>query len=111
MPTVSIDKEELFARLNRSFKRDEIDELFFQFGLELEEDTSDDPTVISGQERAQLKIEVAANRYDLLCIEGISRSLSRFLGTSGFVKYKLTEPTTTLTIHESVSTDRSTLAL
>ena len=33
------------------------------------------------------KIEVGANRYDLLCIEGISRALNIYLGNSKLPRY------------------------
>lgn len=35
------------------------------------------------------KIEVGANRYDLLCIEGIARSLRIYLGLETLPKYQL----------------------
>lgn len=35
------------------------------------------------------KIEVGANRYDLLCIEGIARSLSVYLGKESLPRYQL----------------------
>lgn len=40
----------------------------------------------------QLKIEVPANRYDLLCIEGIARALSVFLEKQKAPTYKLVLP-------------------
>ena len=35
------------------------------------------------------KIEVAANRYDLLCIEGISEALRAYLGVSKAPRYTI----------------------
>lgn len=35
------------------------------------------------------KIEVGANRYDLLCIEGIARSLRIYLGLESPPRYQL----------------------
>lgn len=43
-------------------------------------------------ERPQLKIEVPANRYDLLCIEGIARALRVFLQKDEAPRYKLVYP-------------------
>ncbi|KAJ1849058.1 phenylalanine--tRNA ligase subunit beta, partial [Coemansia sp. RSA 486] len=40
-------------------------------------------------ERAMLKIDIPANRYDLLCIEGLSRALSVFLGREKEPNYRL----------------------
>lgn len=67
MPTIPVDKEDLFKLLGRSYTTEEFDELCFQFGIELDEDTTED--VKGTDERPQLKIEVPANRYDMLCIE------------------------------------------
>lgn len=38
------------------------------------------------------KIDIPANRYDLLCIEGLARSLRVFLGKDKHVDYSLAEP-------------------
>lgn len=40
----------------------------------------------------QLKIEIPANRYDLLCIEGISRALNVFLEKKTAPVYRLVPP-------------------
>ncbi|KAJ1797591.1 phenylalanine--tRNA ligase subunit beta, partial [Coemansia sp. RSA 2399] len=42
-------------------------------------------------ERAQLKIDIPANRYDLLCYEGLSRALGVFLGMEETPKYRVVE--------------------
>ena len=76
MPTIPVDKEDLFKLLGRSYTTEEFDELCFQFGIELDEDTTED--VKGTDERPQLKIEVPANRYDMLCIEGIAQALNEF---------------------------------
>lgn len=100
MPTISVDKADLFERLGKTYTTQEFDELCFEFGIELDEDTSDDCT---GDERPQLKIEVPANRYDMLCIEGIAQALNEFLGNAESPHYTLSpaEPQVTLTIKES----------
>lgn len=53
------------------------------------------------------KIEVAANRYDLLCLEGLSIALKVFLEKSPFPKYKISNPDVNnmqqLIVEESVS--------
>ncbi|PVV04981.1 hypothetical protein BB560_000505 [Smittium megazygosporum] len=80
---------------------EEFEDLCFTFGIELEEDTSDllesDLEKLSldsnaTPERAQLKIDIPANRYDLLCFEGISRALAVFLGKEKPAQYTLTQP-------------------
>jgi phenylalanyl-tRNA synthetase beta chain len=48
--------------------------------------------------RPTLKIDIPANRYDLLCVEGIGLALSIFTGREKVPDYRLTEATTSLTI-------------
>lgn len=40
----------------------------------------------------QLKIEIPANRYDLLCVEGIAKALRVFLGLEKTTHYTLSSP-------------------
>ena len=44
------------------------------------------------QEPPQLKIEIPANRYDMLCFEGIALSLNIFMGRTEPPKFKVVEP-------------------
>ncbi|KZW04107.1 phenylalanyl-tRNA synthetase [Exidia glandulosa HHB12029] len=96
MPTVAIDKQDLWDRLGKEYTTDEFDKLCFDFGIELDEDTTEEVEKKKklGQpaERPQLKIEIPANRYDLLCIEGIARSLRVFLGKEKAPIYRLKYP-------------------
>ncbi|GMM34540.1 phenylalanine--tRNA ligase subunit beta [Saccharomycopsis crataegensis] len=100
MPTIAVDKQDLFDLLGRSYTTEEFDELCFEFGIELDEDTTED---CQPGERPELKIEIGANRYDMLCIEGIAQSLNEFLGNAKTPVYKTLEPKYTLTIKESTS--------
>ncbi|KAJ5586992.1 Phenylalanine--tRNA ligase beta subunit [Penicillium hispanicum] len=94
MPTISVDKAALFKELGRDYTTEEFDELCFEFGIELDEDTtnSDRPIVDGKQEPPQLKIEIPANRYDLLCFEGIALMLNIFLKRKPLPDYKLVPP-------------------
>jgi phenylalanyl-tRNA synthetase beta chain len=94
MPTIGVDKEALFKELGRSYTTEEFDELCFEFGIELDEDTSqtERPVVNGVQEPPQLKIEIPANRYDMLCFEGISMALKIFLEKCPTPKYSLAAP-------------------
>ncbi|PVD37355.1 hypothetical protein C0Q70_04354 [Pomacea canaliculata] len=67
---------------------EEFDELCFQFGLELDEVTSEKEQIEREQglgkakgasEDVEYKIDVPANRYDLLCIEGLTAQLGETL--------------------------------
>ncbi|KAL7530611.1 hypothetical protein ACHAWF_003452 [Thalassiosira exigua] len=105
MPTVAVPRDALFAHLGRTYTDEEFDELAFEFGVELDEVTSErreatkSSTVrLSKEELSKLsdevvyKIDVPANRYDLLCIEGISRSLRVFLGDADAPSYRIVPP-------------------
>lgn len=105
MPTVAVDKADLFELLGQEYTTQEFDELCFEFGIELDEDTTDD---CQPGERPQLKIEIPANRYDMLCIEGIAQSLNEFLSRSPKpdFKYSPAKPEISLTIDESTLNGR-----
>eukprot|EP01135_Chromosphaera_perkinsii_P004649 Nk52_evm42s292 gene=Nk52_evmTU42s292 len=89
MPTVGVKKEFLFQKLGRSFTDDEFFDLCFDFGVELDEITSEKTMMEKEQgkiagagfsDEVIYKIDVPANRYDLLCAEGIASALLIFLG-------------------------------
>jgi phenylalanyl-tRNA synthetase beta chain len=119
MPTVSVEKELLFDHMGRSYSDEAFDELCFEFGIELDEITSEreeyvksagdgaSPEKLEEKSTAVVyKIDVPANRYDLLCVEGISRALRIFLGDMDDPEYKLSgEPVLTVTVKKS-HTDR-----
>ncbi|KAJ2665972.1 phenylalanine--tRNA ligase subunit beta [Coemansia sp. RSA 1199] len=88
MPTIDIDKKELFDYLGNQFDTASFRELCFEFGIELEEDSSEKGQLAEGK-RAQLKIDIPANRYDLLCFEGVSHALGVFLRREDPPLYKV----------------------
>ncbi|KAH7916171.1 hypothetical protein BJ138DRAFT_1122084 [Hygrophoropsis aurantiaca] len=114
MPTIPVDKADLFQRLGGSYTTEEFDRLCFDYGLELDEDTTEEVEAAIKKglpaERPQLKIEVPANRYDLLCIEGLSRALRVFLQKEKAPRYKFVYPPggekDLLTIHVHPETQR-----
>ncbi|KAH8590001.1 hypothetical protein B0O99DRAFT_522272 [Bisporella sp. PMI_857] len=106
MPTISVDKAELYKELGQEYTTEEFEELCFEFGIELDEDTSNSERPIDAngkQEPAQLKIEIPANRYDMLCFEGIALMLNIFRGKTPLPNYKLVPPKNgkleTITVH------------
>lgn len=99
MPTVSVNKQQLFELLGKQYSNEEFDELCFEFGIELDEDTTEE--ALKNNEEPELKLDIGANRYDLLCIEGIAQSLNEYLGRAETPKYKLSAPTTKLIIDKS----------
>ncbi|KAF5873683.1 putative phenylalanyl-trna beta subunit protein [Botrytis fragariae] len=106
MPTISVDKAKLYEALGQEYTTEEFEELCFEFGIELDEDTSNSerPIVNGKQEPAQLKIEIPANRYDMLCFEGIALMLNIFREKTPFPNYRLVKPESgnleTLTVHQ-----------
>ena len=95
MPTISLNREHLFDRIGKKFTDNEFDELCFEFGIELDDVTSErqmaekeratSQDVTSTKDLSMLsdeiiyKIEIPANRYDLLSLEGLSRAMRAFL--------------------------------
>ncbi|KAF2648707.1 phenylalanyl-tRNA synthetase [Lophiostoma macrostomum CBS 122681] len=107
MPTIAVDKAALFKALEREYTTEEFDELCFEFGIELDEDTSQSKKPEDLAQPPQLKIEIPANRYDMLCFEGIAMNLRVFLQKEKLPKWTLSPPPSgkleTLTIDEETS--------
>ncbi|BEI87136.1 hypothetical protein CcaverHIS002_0704820 [Cutaneotrichosporon cavernicola] len=107
MPTISVDKADFYRRIGSEYTTEEFDELCFDFGVELDEDTTADVEAARKAglptEAPQLKIEIPANRYDLLCSEGLARSLRVFLGREAPTSYTLAKPTQEAFIEPSTS--------
>uniref|UniRef100_A0A8C2DA71 Phenylalanine--tRNA ligase beta subunit n=1 Tax=Cyprinus carpio TaxID=7962 RepID=A0A8C2DA71_CYPCA len=101
MPTVSVKRDLLFEALGQKYTDEDFDELCFEFGLELDEITSEKEILIreQGDEKAEgasdvvlYKIDVPANRYDLLCLEGLVRGLQVFKEKLEAPRYKRVSP-------------------
>ncbi|KAK7397932.1 phenylalanine--tRNA ligase subunit beta [Neonectria punicea] len=116
MPTISVDKYKLYEALGQKFTTEEFEDLCFEFGIELDEDTENDnrPIVNGVQEPPQLKIEIPANRYDMLCFEGIALNLNIFRGHVPEPNFRLVEPEDgkleTITVHPEVEKVRPYVA-
>jgi phenylalanyl-tRNA synthetase beta chain len=85
----------LFRALGEQFTDDEFSDLCFKFGIELDEIHAEDGSKdISGvpANKIMYKIEIPANRYDLLCLEGLSRALRIFRGRENLPDYKVSKP-------------------
>ena len=106
-PQVNLNRDELFARLGKTYTEHEFDELCFEFGIELDEVTSERAmeskflgneaaagatTADASSDDVIYKIDIPANRYDLLCMEGISRALNVFKGTVPTPTFRAVEP-------------------
>jgi len=87
MPTIAVEKLDFLSRCKMSpdTTRDTLDHLFFDLGLELDDEEEEEGKKI-------LKVDIPANRYDLLCMEGLTRAINTFNGATP-VRYTLaTQP-------------------
>ncbi|VDL86095.1 unnamed protein product [Nippostrongylus brasiliensis] len=102
MPTVGIKKTLLDKHLGKVYNEKQFDELCFEYGLELDEVTSEKAAVEKerGKDVAAgdlcdsevYKVELPANRYDLLCVEGLTRALRIFKNEMKRPNYILKRP-------------------
>jgi phenylalanyl-tRNA synthetase beta chain len=122
VPIVSVDKAYLLSQLElpplastaHSSEDERISALCFAFGIELDEVTSERAqqlkekgAVDAGASDAELyKFDIPANRYDLVCAEGIALALRVFLGRQALPAWHCVLPAHPL--HFTV--DRSMLA-
>uniref|UniRef100_A0A3Q2EDM5 Phenylalanine--tRNA ligase beta subunit n=1 Tax=Cyprinodon variegatus TaxID=28743 RepID=A0A3Q2EDM5_CYPVA len=101
MPTVGIKRDFLFKALGKTYTDEEFEELCFEFGLELDEVTSEkeiisreqgDSKAADASDVILYKIDVPANRYDLLCLEGLVRGLQVFKNKLEAPRYRRLSP-------------------
>ncbi|KAI6173870.1 Phenylalanyl-tRNA synthetase beta subunit [Aphelenchoides besseyi] len=102
MPTVNVKKRLLDSTLGKSYTQKELDDLFFAFGLELDDVVTEKDD--NGRDEEIYKIEVPANRYDLLCVEGLSRALRVFNDGEKPPKYELRPSKTPIVLKVERST-------
>ena len=96
MPTVTVNRAALFKAIGKEFTDEEFDDLCFEFGIELDEVTTEQQMFENEQQKSGThlskeilyKIEVGANRYDLLCLEGLALALRVFLELSPMPVFK-----------------------
>ncbi|KAI7840445.1 hypothetical protein COHA_005871 [Chlorella ohadii] len=102
MPVVGVNRDALFKELGRDYTEEEFEELCFEYGIELDDVTSEKEMLrkelananvdVSGaSEEVIYKIDIPANRYDMLCLEGIARALNIFLGREAPPAYRLAD--------------------
>jgi len=123
MPVVSVFEDCLVAALKGVFEinEDSFADLCFDFGLELDEVTSefemaskergekkaDEAALASLSKRVIFKVDVPANRYDLLCLEGLVRGLKVYKGVIPPPLYTLSSPKPlaemTMTVHAATA--------
>jgi phenylalanyl-tRNA synthetase beta chain len=114
MPTVSVSRTLLFNALGKVYNDKEFMELCFTFGIELDDVTTEKVMVgksvgdknvkVTEEDVIIYKIDVSANRYDILCLEGLSQALNVFIGRQQPPEYILTNPTPSLCMNVTNAT-------
>ncbi|XP_031845222.1 phenylalanine--tRNA ligase beta subunit [Nomia melanderi] len=103
MPTINVKRDLLFKTLGKKYSDKEFEDLCFKFGLELDEVTTEKQIIMKekgldqtteGSEEIVYKIDIPANRYDLLCMEGLTLGLLIFLNKIDIPRYVVTFPNT-----------------
>lgn len=79
MPTITVNNQDLFKLLNKKMSKEELENIAFDFGLEIEEDSNN---------QDNSRVEIPANWYDLLSIEGLSCALKSYLKIEDCPRYK-----------------------
>ena len=115
MPTIIVNRDALFKAIGQSFTDEEFENLCFEFGIELDDVTSEQEIMKNEQKKEDknlstetlYNIEVAANRYDLLCLEGLALALRVFLSKQKMPEIKplniLPEEERQLIVYDSVN--------
>ncbi|XP_053605943.1 phenylalanine--tRNA ligase beta subunit [Plodia interpunctella] len=115
MPTISVKRDTLFKALGRSYTDEEFQDLCFEFGLELDEVTTEKQMLMKEQgdqvgagvsEEILYRIDIPANRYDLLCLEGLVDGILVFQGKKAPPQYKLTKYEDCHSLHLTPSTSQ-----
>ncbi|KAN0004290.1 hypothetical protein ACTFIZ_010442 [Dictyostelium cf. discoideum] len=103
MPKVNINRDSLYKALgfdSKTYTQEQFEDLCFAFGVELDEVTSEREMKknetgvedLSVSDDVIYKIDVSANRYDLLCLEGIARALNVYNHKASIPKYQIVPP-------------------
>ncbi|KAJ8954973.1 hypothetical protein NQ318_000404 [Aromia moschata] len=103
MPTIGVKRDLLFKLLGKTYTDEEFQKLCFEFGLELDEVTTEKQMITKEQgEDSQLtsgaseeiiyRIDIPANRYDLLCLEGLVLGLLVFQKKLPFPLFSAVKP-------------------
>jgi len=101
MPVIPVPKWYICQHLKGITTEKDIDDLCFEFGTEFDGECEDEDT---GE--LMWRIEVAANRYDLLSPEGIVQALRVFQGIGEPPNYTIVPPVETIIIDENAATVR-----
>lgn len=88
MPRVNVDKVVFDTKIGKEYKFTELEELCFDFGMEVEIKEEEDANTKKSKEI--YIFETAANRPDLLSCEGIVAALNVYLGKTAQPEFIIT---------------------
>lgn len=77
MPGLAVEKKVVLDGLAGACSEKELEDLIFDFGVELDD-------IYEENGKAMYKFDVGANRYDLLCAEGMIRALRAYTGAETY---------------------------
>lgn len=93
MPTITINKKYFHKLLGKELGDSEFEDICFEYGLEVDEDKDSEENI---------KVELPANRYDLLSVEGLSLALKTYLNLEEPKVFQIKPAKHTLRIESSV---------
>ena len=89
----------LYEKLGQKYSEEEFENECFDFGIELDD-------VVEENGVTKFKIDIPANRYDLLCVEGLSRALNVFRQRVNYSKFIVKPGSERLIVDKSVNSVR-----
>ena len=96
MPTITINKQDLFKQLGKKLSDDKLKDRISMLGTDIEQVTD-----------SEVVVEIFPNRPDMLSSEGFARALSAFIGLKkGLRSYKIQNSNYTVKIDPKVKTVR-----
>ena len=100
MPNLKIEKKLFNELMGKNYTFEELDDLGFEFGIEVEEDVEE----VTQQEKREIyKFDCMNNRPDLLTEASLTRIFKIYLGMMDTPEMKLSPPTTKIVVDPSVN--------
>lgn len=97
MAVLDITFSELKEKINQDISLEELEDVLFNFGLEIDS---------YNLESDDLKIDITADRPDMLSLEGFSRAIKSYLGLELAKEYKIRKSNYKVIVDESVKNIR-----
>ena len=95
MPTINLIRDHLFEAIGKTYTDEEFDELCFEFGVEVDKVSEEEVEFTADGSKGTFvvyAIDIPANRYDILCMEGFARALRIFLELEPTPTYHRIDP-------------------